>query len=332
MKKSIYITTAGELKREQNTLCHVSDEGKHYIPYTNTREIYVFGEVALKKSALALCGRNGISLNLFGYYGDYLGSFCPSSAPDSGVVLLNQVRCYLDQDKRLNLASAFVRGSILNMMSVVRYYQRKGRKVDRSSFMLHKMLTELGGQSDVPSLMALEGKAKYYYFQSFKEIIIQEGFEFVKRTRRPPKDSLNALISFMNCLCYSTVLSSIYVSHLDPRISFLHETNQRAHSLNLDIADVLKPILVDRLIFSLLNKNIIRLSHFRQKGEGIFLNERGLRLVLGQWNDKIQSVMPERQNGTDKPMTYLELIRREVVKLEKHITQGVQYDPFTVKW
>lgn len=89
--------------------------------------------------------------------------------------------------------------------------------------------------------MAVEGNAREIYYSAFDIIVDNEDFAFAKRTRRPPQNRLNALISFGNSLLYVTVLGEIYRTHLDPRIGFLHATNFRRFSLNLDVAEIFKP-------------------------------------------------------------------------------------------
>ncbi len=113
--------------------------------------------------------------------------------------------------------------------------------------------------------MAVEGNIRDEYYQAFDIILDSEHFVFETRTKRPPKNRLNALISFANSLVYTTCLSEIYHTHLDPRIGYLHTTNFRRFTLNLDVAEIFKPIIADRVIFNLVNKGIIKSQHFEKK-------------------------------------------------------------------
>ena len=99
-----------------------------------------------------------------------------------------------------------------------------------------------------------------------------------KRTRRPPKSKINTVISFGNGLLYTVVLSEIYKTHLDPRIGFLHATNFRRFTLNLDVAEIFKPIIVDRTIFYLLNKQMLKKQHFMKELNQVYLNKKGREL------------------------------------------------------
>ena len=115
--------------------------------------------------------------------------------------------------------------------------------------------------SDIPTLMGVEGRVRKQYYEAFSSII-GDLFPFEKRTKRPPENPLNALISFGNSLCYTLCLGEIYHTQLNPLISYLHEPGERRFSLALDISEVFKPLLVDRVIFKVLNQKMIQLDHF----------------------------------------------------------------------
>lgn len=332
MKNSVYVVSHGQLKRENNTICHVVKDQKSFLPVENTGDIYILGEVTLTRSFLALCGRRGISVHMFGYYGDYLGSFGPASVRKDGTTFIKQAQTYLDPHKRLELAKQFIRGSILNMLSVVQYYSRKRITVDEVISNMCCALSQVDTAMSINSLMAVEGRARNYYYKSFNRIIHGSGFEFKGRSRRPPEDPLNALISFLNCLCYCRVLSCIFHSHLDPRISFLHETNQRRNSLNLDVADVVKPFLVDRLILKLINKKMIHLSDFKERNKGTFLTRNKAKQVLRYWDEKLGSGPPGGSDGNERWSSYQEVIRKEIIKIEKHIQGESSYRPVLIRW
>lgn len=167
------------------------------------------------------------------------------------------------------------------------------------------------------------------YYRSFNHIIQTEGFSFTKRSKRPPENPINALISFGNSLLYTTVLSEIYRTHLDPRIGYLHETNQRSFTLNLDIAEVFKPVIVDRVIFSLLNKRQIQLKHFLEEVGFSYLNEKGRAIFVKEYENKLNTTIKHRNLGK---VSYRKLIRIECYKLYKHFMEEEPYTPFLGNW
>ena len=243
MKKTIYIFSDGELKRKQNTIYFEGEKGRKYVPVENTGEILIFGEVSINKRILEFLSQQEIILHFFNHYGYYVGSFYPREHLNSGYMILKQAEHYLDKKKRLLLARLFVWGAIENIKKVLSYYINRGVDLGKIRTSIENLQNGIGDTQSVEEAMALEGNVRDYYYRGFDAILSNNEFIFEERTRRPPRNRLNALISFGNSLLYVVALSEIYKTHLDPRIGFLHTTNFRRFSLNLDIAEIFKPIL-----------------------------------------------------------------------------------------
>ncbi len=327
MKNVFYIFSSGVLKRKNNTICFESNENKVYIPIESISDIYVFGEVDLNKRVLEFFCENEIVLHFFNCYEYYVGSFYPREHNLSGYTTIKQVECYLDLQKRLDLAKRFVIGAVRNMQVVLSYYARK--KDEKLKFTLQKLREyedKIIEQKSIESLMALEGNVREIYYDTFNVIIENENFEFIRRSKRPPENRLNALISFGNSLLYTLVLSEIYKTRLDPRIGYLHSTNLRKFTLNLDVSEIFKPILVDRTIFSLLNKKQINANHFVENTNGVFLSERGMKTFVSEWDERLRSTIQHPK--LNRKVSYRELIRLELYKIEKHIIEDEPYEPF----
>jgi CRISPR-associated protein Cas1 len=331
MSESIYIFSNGEIKRKQNTIYFENEKGDYkYIPIENTRDIHLFGEVTLNKEILEFFTQNEVILHFYNYYGYYVGSYYPREHYNSGYMILKQAEHYLDAEKRLNLATRFVFGAILNIRKVLNYYLNRGTELSPYIDKIEELAELLDKQEDIESLMAIEGNIREVYYSSFDLIINSEDFEMDKRTKRPPENRLNALISFGNSLLYTYVLSEIYKTHLDPRIGFLHTTNFRRFSLNLDIAEVFKPIIVDRIIFYILNKNMISSDDFEEKLGGIYLKESGRKVFIEKLEEKLKTTVNYRKIGRE--VSYRRLIRLELYKLEKHLIGDEEYEPLVSEW
>ena len=331
MKKTIYIFTNGEIKRKQNTIYFETEDGERkYVPIESVSEIMVFGEVSLNKKLLEYLTQKEIVVHFFNYHEYYVGSYYPREHYNSGLVILKQAENYLNSDKRLFLAKKFVEGSIKNMLKVISYYRNRGIQLDDIEEDITNLLSTLDMRTSVDEVMAVEGNVRDTYYRSFDRIINNPDFRFEARTRRPPANRLNALISFGNSLLYVLVLSEIYRTHLDPRIGYLHSTNTRRFTLNLDVAEIFKPILVDRLIFSLLNKGLIKKSHFKNNLGGIYLKENGQKIFVKEWENKLRSTI--RHRGLGREVSYRRLVRLELYKIEKHILGDKEYSPFVVRW
>lgn len=330
MKQTIYVFSDGELKRNNNTLYFDSGDNKKYMPIENIGELMIFGEVAVGKRLLEFVSKNEILLHFFNYYGYYVGTFYPREHYNSGHMILKQSEYYLDLSKRLSLAKKFVTGAINNITRVMTYYESRGKNLESYIQYTKGFKEKIESVSDIDTLMSYEGNARNYYYKSFNEIIDSDLFRYKERTRRPPETMLDALISFGNTLLYTTVLSEIYKTHLDPRIGYLHSTNFRSFTLNLDVSEIFKPIIVDRTIFSLLNKNILKPSDFMKELNGIYLNEKGKKIFVQEYQNKLETTI--RHKKLNRDVSYKTLILLELYKIEKHLMNDEEYEPYEAGW
>ncbi len=333
MKTRIFVFSDGELKRKDNTLFFENDQGqKKFIPIEGVQELMIFGEVSLNKRFLEFTSRKEMILHFFNHYGYYVGSFYPREHLNSGHMILKQAEAYLNPETRIKLARKFVEGAVSNIIKVIDYYARRkeSKKIKEVRSKITELSSLLTDQATTESLMAIEGNIRDIYYSAFDEIIEDENFKFESRTRRPPKNRMNALISFGNSLLYTSALSEIYKTHLDPRIGFLHTTNFRRFSLNLDIAEIFKPIFVDRMIFSLINKGELQTKHFEKRMDGVVMNEEGMKIFSKEFEERLQTTVTHKKIG--RPVSNRRLMRLELNKLEKHIIGENEYKPFVWEW
>ena len=188
----------------------------------------------LNKRFLEFSAANEILIHFFNHYGYYDGTFYPREHLNSGYMILRQAEHYLNDTKRTEIARSFVFGAARNIRQVLRYYQNREHDVSSVLAEVDDLLAHLKDMSNVDSLMGVEGNVRERYYTAFDDIHGNERFPFAGRTRRPPKNEMNTLISFGNGILYSKVLSQIYRTHLDPRIGFLHTTNSRLSPLFLE--------------------------------------------------------------------------------------------------
>jgi CRISPR-associated protein Cas1 len=329
MKKAVYLFNNGILRRKDNTIYFERENDKKIIPINTISEIHVFGEVDLNKRVLELFTKNKIPLFFYNYYGYYVGAYYPREYLNSGLITLKQAEFYLKEDERIFLAKSFIKGAVENILKNLKYYHKTKDDIKNHVNFIEEKKNEIDLKQDIPSLMALEGEIRKSYYESFNFILNSENFYFDRRTKRPPDNPLNALISFGNSILYTTVLSQIYRTHLDPRIGYLHETNQRSFSLNLDISEIFKPIIVDRVIFSLVNKGQIKTEHFEEDIDFSYLNEKGKQIFIKAFEEKLFTTIKYKNLGN---VSYRRLIRLECYKLYKHLLDEEIYQPFIAEW
>jgi CRISPR-associated protein Cas1 len=324
MKEPVYITSEGILFREGNTLYFMNEEvGKKPLPIENTSDVYCYGKVTVKSGGAYLLMEYGIPVHFFNKYGYYVGSLYPRIELNSGLVVVKQAECYLDSNKRCEIACEIVSGIKHNILQTLRYYRKRGKNVDENIQAIEQEKPE----GDISTIMSIEGRIWAEYYKSFNEII--ERFEMNEREIRPPTNEMNALISFGNSLLYSTALTEIYNTYLHPSISFLHEPSERRFSLALDIADIFKPVIVERVIFTLVNNKMLSEDDF-ERDVGVLLKDRGKRLFINEYNEKLNTTIshPELKRN----VSYRYLMRLECYKLIKHVLGDKKYTSFKMWW
>lgn len=330
MKKNIYIFNDGALRRKDNTVAFETEFGRKMLPVEDISEIFIFGQVDLNKAFLDYMSQKEIILHFFNYYGYYTGTFYPREHLNSGYMILKQAEHYMDKDKRLTIASRIVDGCSKNILSVIKYYMGRGKELSSIQESINSLVNRIKECKSTVELMAIEGNIRDIYYKAFDVIIDNKDFLFQNRTRRPPKNHLNALISFGNSLLYTSVLAEIYKTHLDPRIGYLHTTNFRRFTLNLDIAEIFKPIIIDRIIFTLIHKNMIKRSDFEKDLKGILLKENARKKFVEEFDKRLSTTIKHRHLGRE--VSYRRLIRMELYKLEKHLIGEQEYTPFVSQW
>ena len=335
MKRSFYLFNPGRMSRKDNTLCFVAtdeagkEQAAKYIPIEQVSELFAFGALDANSALYNYLGQQHVPVHFFDYYGHYTGSFMSRDYLLAGKAQIEQTKAYLSSKKRMAIAQAFVMGASFNMLKNLKYYDGRGRDMEPFIERIETYQKSVPVSKDVPELMGLEGNCRSTYYDAF-DLIIND-FEMGNRTKQPPSNEVNALISFGNMMCYTLALSQIYHTQLNPTISFLHEPGVRRYSLALDVAEIFKPILVDRIIFKLLNKKEIQAKHFDKNMNGCRLNEVGKQIFAREWDTKLKETIQHRNLG--KAVSYRHLVKLECYKLQKFIL-GIdeQYKPFKIWW
>jgi len=329
MEENYYLNSDGILKRKQNTIFFVNKDEQRILPVEGIRAIQAYGMITFSSGVVSYLSKKGIPIHFYGKYGNYLGSLYPRETLVSGDLLVKQVTHYTDKDKRLVLAREFIAGCADNILKNLQYYQRNGKDVSEEINAINKMLSGLEGTEDIHQVLAVEGNIWDNYYQSFDKIFPEE-FRFEKRTRKPPQNMLNCLISFGNSLLYGTTLTEIYNTQLNPTISYLHEPSERRFSLCLDLSEIFKPIIVDRVIAKLINKNMLREEHFVKELNSCLLNDKGRKLFLQEYDEKLKTTIKHKDLGRN--VSYQSLIRLECYKLIKHLLGENEYNALRMEW
>jgi|SRR5690625_1795634 len=330
MSTDYFVFSSGRMKRQHNTFYFIDEEeNKKSLPINQIDNFYLFGKLDMNTDFLQLLNQHSIAMHIFNYYGFYAGSFYPRRKKVSGFTVVNQSSHYLNESKRIFLAKQFVKSASFHMVRNLRQYKEK-EGVKGLLDLISDYRKQIDSMKNIPEVMGLEGIIRQNYYLAFN-LFLDSNFSFDERTKRPPRDPLNALISFGNSLCYTKVLSEIYKTHLDPTVSFLHEPSTKRFSLSLDIAEIFKPLIVDPVIFTLINKRQLHVKKdFEYIDDMVILNESGKKKFLAEWTRKIRTTIKHRT--LKRNTSYQYLIRLECYKLIKHFIGDQEYKPLRAWW
>ena len=334
MKKTYYLFNPGRLSRKDNTLkfCPIDEKGNEltprYIPVETVENFYVFGSLDANSSLYNFLGKHTISVHFFDFYEHYTGSFYPKEYLLAGKMQVAQTNHYLQKSKRLVLARKFVEGSAFNMVKNLRYYNSRGKDLDGIINRMEELAIATNDVTAINELMGIEGNIRQAYYEAFN--IILTGHEMPGRSKQPPLNPVNALISFGNMMCYTLCMDMIYHTQLNPTISFLHEPGTRRYSLALDLAEIFKPLLVDRTIFRVLNKKEIQEKDFSIELNQCLLKESGRRIFVQAFEERLKETIKHR--SLKRSVSYKHLVKLECYKLTKHLLAMEEYKPFKAWW
>lgn len=279
--------------------------------------------MAINSKLLDFLSKNHVIIHFFNYYGDYSGTFYPKDQYMSGRLLIKQVEKV--QKNRLEIAKKIVLGIGINIGEVLYpYYKHNKKEVKETIDWLRKDFPiKIETAKSIEELMCYEGEAWGKFYASFKFFLPQD-FVMNKRVKRPPDNPMNALISFGNTLLYTKTISAIYRTHLDQRISFLHQPAERRFSLSLDMSEVFKPVIVFRTIFDLVNNRRLQVEkHFDKNLNYCLLNEEGRKIFVEAFETRMETAF--LHSKLKRKVTYRTAIKLDCYKLIKNILEDKEF-------
>jgi len=296
MKKllnTLYITTPESYlsKDGLNVVISVKQNEIFRIPILNIEGIVTFGYMGASPGLMKLCTDNGVSLTFLSPYGKYIGRL---QGGIRGNILLRKRQYQLSDDKTysLHLSKLFVAGKIQNYRNILKRFIRDhgdNSYIEKAATSLEYNKINALKATDENQLRGIEGDAANSYFEVFQNLVInqQEDFIFHGRSRRPPKDEINAMLSFVYTLIANEVSAALETVGLDPYVGFMHTLRPGRTSLALDLMEELRAYLGDRLVLSLINRKQVCIKDFIHQGEdGIIMTDSCKKTLLSSWQKR----------------------------------------------
>ncbi|WP_054695668.1 type I-C CRISPR-associated endonuclease Cas1c [Syntrophomonas palmitatica] len=292
----LYVTSPDAyLTRDaENVVVRLGEVETKRVPVHILEGIVCFGYTGASPALMALCAERGVTMSFLTPNGKFLARV---EGPVSGNVLLRrkQYRTADNPELSASIAATCVLGKVANCRSVLRRALRDhGDKVDTAALTaavdrMANQLNRLKTCHDVDVVRGIEGEAAQLYFSCFSNLVLEdkESFSLSGRSRRPPLDNMNALLSFLYTLLAHEARSALETVGLDPAVGYLHRDRPGRPSLALDIMEELRPVLADRLALSLINRKQIRANGFsKDESGGVTMNKETRDEVLVAWQKR----------------------------------------------
>jgi len=294
---TLFVTTPNAYlaKDGETVVVRVEQEIRLRVPVHTLSGIVCFGPVTCSPFLLGLCAERGVQISFLTETGRFLAGV---RGPVSGNVLLRraQYRAADDERRRLEMARHFVAGKIANARTVLLRGAREtegpaSKDLESAAGALASSLEEAGRVSSLDALRGVEGEAARRYFGVFSHLLRVNDPELRMdgRSRRPPLDPVNALLSFLYTLLVHDVRGALESVGLDPAVGYLHEDRPGRPGLALDLMEEFRPVLADRVALTLINRRQIRPGDFRKLENGaVLLKEESRKTVLQAWQQRKQ--------------------------------------------
>lgn len=294
---TLYVMTEGSyLRLERETLVvMVGKEKRMQVPLHHLGSIVCIGRISMSSCLMARNAEDGRTVVWLNHHGRFQARV---EGGVNGNILLRQAqfRCADHKEKSLRLAKAFIAGKLRNSRQVL-LRSARDTKVEKDQGSLRKVakklsinLRNLEYAESFDTIRGLEGDAAVVYFSQFNHMIkpnMRDDFNFIKRSRRPPKDAINALISFLYALLLNDCRSALETVGLDSQLGFLHTVRPGRHALALDLVEEFRAVLGDRLAMTLINRRQITLKDFDHRtGDVVLLNDTGRKTLLVAYQER----------------------------------------------
>jgi CRISPR-associated protein Cas1 len=334
-ENTLYVDTCGAVvRREKNHFvvdAHREDGTERLlsVPCPEIDTLALVGSAHCTTAALHFCLQQEIQVVLLSYHGKVKGRL-HGPHPANIDVRVAQYATQAEQERRVAFARMFVGAKIHNMRHRIRRTrQRRGEELLRDAArQLYVLPSHLSVADTTATILGIEGAATKAYFSAWPALITRSepAFAFNGRTRRPPEDAVNALLSFTYSLLENDVHAGCVLAGLDPHLGLLHRPRAYAPTAVLDLMEAFRPVVADSVVLSLLNRKQIEADDFEARNGGMYLTKDGRTKVYRAYGRRrAEAVTPP---GRDTALPYYRVFELQARRLSRALSGESAYQPF----
>jgi CRISPR-associated protein Cas1 len=331
---TLYITQQGAVisKVSERLKVTLGEELLSEVPLIKISHVVVFGQVMLTAPARSLLMQRQIEICLLTQHGKYVGRIQPAVSKNVPLRIA-QYKAMFDSERCLALARPFVLGKLSNLrMTLIRKGLKAGQaELKRARKQIKAALRGAQKATTLDELRGREGEGSAAYFAVFRHLLSTSAFTFESRTRRPPTDPVNALLSFGYTLLANELITAVNLVGFDPYIGYLHAPEYGRPALPLDLMEEFRPLIVDTMVASCLNQHLLSPDDFQQMEDGAWrLSDDGRRTFLQHYEARKQTEVIHP--GLRQTMTYQRCFEQQA-RLFARVLQGEleEYPPLVMK-
>ncbi len=331
LQNCLYITRQGSYVHKERETIVIECERKKIlqVPIHSISGLFCFGNVLVSPALMGFCGDKGVHLAFFTEYGRFLGRF---NGKQTGNVLLRRSQYHADDDSRIKIACSVIAAKINSSRGVLQRYQRNYGENERISNVINTLgfsLRQIKNVQLFDTLRGIEGDAACNYFSVFQQLIkpeLQDDFSFKGRNRRPPRDPINALMSFVYSVVGQNISGALAGVGLDPQVGFFHADRPGRDSLAQDLLEEFRAWLCDRLVLSMINRKQICINDFIIEASGaVKIKEDARKSLLITLQTRKQETIKHPFLGEDVAIGLLPHV--QALLLARHLRGDLEYYP-----
>ncbi|MEO0091514.1 MAG: CRISPR-associated endonuclease Cas1 [candidate division WOR-3 bacterium] len=327
---TLYLTEQGSkiTKTSERLIVEKDNQVLLQVPIIKIERILIFGRVKITLPVFELLLNQGIPTAFLSINGRLKGLLEPTCSKNV-VLRIRQYERTKDPNFKLRFARSIVRGKIQNQKRLVQRFAGHHSEINFKNYLteLNWLEDAINRKTSISGIIGIEGQATAVYFSAYGKLF-QDEIQFIRRTRRPPKDPINSLLSLGYTILGNEYLSLLSAVGFDPYLSFYHTISYGRPSLALDLVEELRHPVIDMLVLDLIGRRILKAKDFNEIQDGFYLTQKGRKEFFTHYERRMtqEFIHPQENTVTNMRM----VMRSQVHKLMATVQSGKDYEPYFI--